>query len=122
MNMAHHVDDSFPWVISTRIHRRPFPLEIKPNGSQNIQGTHKLIRPLGQAASPYGLTERALLCQAFLSIVIEAGFLFLSVDEDTGRSTTMLAADLAPGHDKYAIRSIKEFRKRESHEKSKMYL
>jgi 5-methyltetrahydrofolate--homocysteine methyltransferase len=67
---------------------------------------------LGCSNISFGLPERDVLNSAFLAIAIAAGVTCPIVDVARARPT-VLAADLALGRDKYAMRYIKAYRQRQ---------
>jgi 5-methyltetrahydrofolate--homocysteine methyltransferase len=68
---------------------------------------------LGASNISFGLPNRRLLNQAFLAIAISAGLTCPTVNVDHVRST-VLAADLSLGRDRFAMRYIQDFRKQQS--------
>ena len=66
---------------------------------------------LGASNISFGMPERDLLNNAFISIAVAAGVSCLIVDVAKVRRT-VLAADLVLNHDRYARRYIEDFRKR----------
>ena len=68
---------------------------------------------LGASNISFGLPNRRLLNQAFLAIAIAAGLTCPTVNVDHVRSTVR-AADLSLGRDRYAMRYIQDFRKQQS--------
>jgi 5-methyltetrahydrofolate--homocysteine methyltransferase len=68
---------------------------------------------LGASNISFGLPNRKLLNQAFLAIAIASGLTCPTVNVDHVRSTVR-AADLSLGRDRYAMRYIQDFRKQQS--------
>jgi 5-methyltetrahydrofolate--homocysteine methyltransferase len=68
---------------------------------------------LGASNISFGLPNRRLLNQAFLAIAIATGLTCPTVNVDHVRSTVH-AADLSLGRDRFAMRYIQDFRKQQS--------
>lgn len=68
---------------------------------------------LGASNISFGLPNRRLLNQAFLAIAIASGLTCPTVNVDHVRSTVR-AADLSLGRDRFAMRYIQDFRKEQS--------
>ena len=68
---------------------------------------------LGASNISFGLPNRRLLNQAFLAIAIASGLTCPTVNVDHVRSTVR-AADLSLGRDRFAMRYIQDFRKGQS--------
>ncbi len=76
---------------------------------QRIKAELGVNMTVGASNFSFGIPDRSLLSNAFVAIVIAAGATCLITDAAKTRST-VLAADLALGHDKHARRYIEAYR------------
>lgn len=76
---------------------------------QRIKAELGVNMTVGASNFSFGIPDRSLLSNAFVAIVIAAGMTCLIADAAKARST-VLAADLALGHDKHARRYIEAYR------------
>lgn len=83
---------------------------------ETIDKVHKTLgvnQTLGASNISFGLPDRSLLNQIFLALAIVAGVTCPTVDAAKVRSA-VLAADLALGRDRFALRYIEDYRKRQT--------
>lgn len=76
---------------------------------QRIKAELGVNMTVGASNFSFGIPDRSLVSNAFVAIVIAAGMTCLIADAAKARST-VLAADLALGHDKHARRYIEAYR------------